>query len=76
MTRAELLQHMAWKIRNSKDMKKAALDLLSELDRSPQWRDAADRLQKAPTASWKRFLSELTKLAEDLSDREPPRWTR
>jgi len=66
MTRAELIEHMAWKLRDSRDVKKAAQDLLSELDRSPKWRDVADRVAKSPSVAWVRFLYQLTRRVEEI----------
>jgi hypothetical protein len=54
MTRAELVEHVAWRVRDSRDVRKATLDLLSELDRSPKWREVAARVTDGPATT--RFL--------------------
>ena len=60
MTRTELIEHMAWKLRDvSGSIDRPALDLLSELDRSEKWRSVADRAGSAPADAWSKFLREL-----------------
>ncbi len=43
-TWTNMVEHVAWKVRGARDVRKATLDVLSELDRSSKWVDIARRV--------------------------------
>jgi hypothetical protein len=59
-TRADLVEYIAWRVRDASNVRKATLDLLSELERSPKWGNAAARVPDGPP---------LTRLARAVARR-------
>jgi hypothetical protein len=64
-TWTNLVEHVAWKVRGAKDVRMATLDVLSELDRSPKWRDVANRVPDGGPGL-NRFLNAVSRRVEEL----------
>lgn len=63
-TRADLVEHIAWRVRDSRNVRAATLDLLSELDRSPKWSATAARVTDGPSTT--RFVRDVAKRVEEI----------
>ena len=65
-TRAELVEHIAWTVRNDRDWKRSTLDMLSELHRSPKWSATAARVTNGSSSSFARFLRDVERRVEEI----------
>ena len=59
-TWTNLVDHVAWRVRDSGNIRKATLDLLSELDRNSKWGDVARSIPDGGPAL-SRFLNAVAR---------------
>lgn len=63
-TRADLVEYIAWRVRDSGNVRKATLDLLSELERSKKWGATAARVPDGPPLT--RLLRAVARRVEEI----------